>query len=406
MRYSVVLLVLSLGVLLTGFSAPARTTGLTSSKAKASEKNEEVHEDGALTKRELGIIEKDLNSLDYYGFLLSDYDEPKYIDWDEVFYNGAGLKEARWTKAIEEAYLKKTGNREVIADLTILAASDVEDYVRKTTGLSYSRMRNPLDWVYLNSSDVYVFEHGDTNQIEVTVKSGYVQDGVYTVRYEHNNWWGENADCEYEVSFTKDGAAYCFISNLPDLETKGAGEYIFPESNTRNLTNADIAGLDAETLRIGRNEIYARHGRKFKDSALQSYFNGKTWYRPTGASDSEIEKSLNQYEKNNIKFIQAGESKAPASGTKTQAAGGSGTKKIASGYTNAELCKMAQDYYQKHNNYRPPIAEVDSTEGDEVTIHLYENVGNHTATSAWYVINRKTGKGYDDIFGDAIDLTK
>ena len=81
----------------------------------------------------------------------------------------------------------------------------MEDFVLQTTGLSYSKMRNPLDWVYLKNSDLYVFEHGDTNWIESDVISGYVEDGVYTVRYRHNNWWGENADCDYEVCFTMNG---------------------------------------------------------------------------------------------------------------------------------------------------------------------------------------------------------
>lgn len=39
--------------------------------------------------------------------------------------------------------------------------------------------------------------------------------------------------------------------------------YMFPYSNTRLLTTNDIVGKTASDLRIGRNEIYARHGRKF-----------------------------------------------------------------------------------------------------------------------------------------------
>ncbi|MBQ8970138.1 MAG: hypothetical protein IJ073_02340 [Lachnospiraceae bacterium] len=117
---------------------------------------------------------------------------------------------------------------------------------------------------------------------------------------------------------------------------------------------------------------------------------------------------MNQYEKNNIKLIKSYEDKAPTTSTKSQTSTStaSKTQKSSSGYTDSQLCKMAQDYYQKHNNYRPPISEIDSTDGDYVTIHLYEQKEDHTATSAWYVINRKTGKGYDDIFGDSIDLTK
>lgn len=74
-------------------------------------------------------------------------------------------------------------------------------------------------------------------------------------------------------------------------------------------------------------------------------------------------------------------------------------------YSDADLCKMALDHYERETGYRPGISEVDSTNGDLVTIHLYDDMGDHTATSAWYEIDRKTGKGTDTINGDPVDLT-
>lgn len=64
-----------------------------------------------------------------------------------------------------------------------------------------------------------------------------------------------------------------------DMGTDGAvgeeeAEYILPESASRLLTEADLENLTQEDLRIARNEIYARHGRKFLDEGLQEYFNG------------------------------------------------------------------------------------------------------------------------------------
>ncbi len=80
------------------------------------------------------------------------------------------------------------------------------------------------------------------------------------------------------------------------------------------------------------------------------------------------------------------------------------TTSADSGYTDDELCEMALDYYEKHENYRPGIAEIDSIDGDYVSIHLYDNMDTHTATAAWYRINRYTAKGTDTIFGNEIDL--
>ena len=80
-------------------------------------------------------------------------------------------------------------------------------------------------------------------------------------------------------------------------------DYILPDSNTRYLTREDLAGLSAEECRIARNEIYARHGRRFKDEALQSYFDGKDWY--AGTTDEVTDDMLNAYELANRDLIMA-----------------------------------------------------------------------------------------------------
>lgn len=83
------------------------------------------------------------------------------------------------------------------------------------------------------------------------------------------------------------------------------GDYILPNSSSMYLTRADLAGLTMEQLRLARNEIYARHGRKFKTKELQDYFNSKSWYVGTIDSDSFKDSYLNIYEKENIKLIQS-----------------------------------------------------------------------------------------------------
>ncbi len=57
-------------------------------------------------------------------------------------------------------------------------------------------------------------------------------------------------------------------------------DYILPDSDTKRYDEASLRRLSKEELRLARNEIYARHGRRFKSRDLQDYFNGKDWYRP------------------------------------------------------------------------------------------------------------------------------
>lgn len=68
------------------------------------------------------------------------------------------------------------------------------------------------------------------------------------------------------------------------------------------LSDSDVAGLSKDELRILRNTIYARHGRRFNSDDLRRYFNGFSWYNP---SRNEISPSeLSPTEKHNISLIQ------------------------------------------------------------------------------------------------------
>lgn len=82
---------------------------------------------------------------------------------------------------------------------------------------------------------------------------------------------------------------------------------ILPESGSRYLTQDDLAGLDKETLRLARNEIYARHGRKFQTENLNEYFSGQPWYQGYLSAEEFDDAILNKYEKANLDFIKEAE---------------------------------------------------------------------------------------------------
>jgi len=75
-----------------------------------------------------------------------------------------------------------------------------------------------------------------------------------------------------------------------------ASEYILKDSSSRYLTKDDLQGLSADECRLARNEIYARHGRKFDDEGLQSHFNSCSWYRGTIAPSDFDETMLSDIE--------------------------------------------------------------------------------------------------------------
>lgn len=77
---------------------------------------------------------------------------------------------------------------------------------------------------------------------------------------------------------------------------------LFPDSDRRELTREELAGLSAADLRLARNEIFARHGYDFQSEDLRNHFAGFSWYVPQGR---DIDAKLSAVEKANIKAIRA-----------------------------------------------------------------------------------------------------
>jgi hypothetical protein len=67
---------------------------------------------------------------------------------------------------------------------------------------------------------------------------------------------------------------------MPPSPPVAATGYLFPDSDRRYLTRAELSRLSSDQLRIARNEIYARKGRYFKDQQLAAYFGRMPWYKP------------------------------------------------------------------------------------------------------------------------------
>lgn len=105
----------------------------------------------------------------------------------------------------------------------------------------------------------------------------------------------EDPNAEYKyLMWTENDPAYTPLSR----------EYVIWYSSDLLLTDSDVKFLSKDELRIARNEIYARHGRKFNSADLQQYFNGCSWYRGTIDASAFSDDSLSDLEKKNIKLIE------------------------------------------------------------------------------------------------------
>lgn len=162
-----------------------------------------------------------------------------------------------------------------------------------------------------------------TTQRETTTVSRIVPNitGMYkdsAIDMLRNNGIKYRLDYEYSSTYEKDyvfsqsPSSRAFMSDnqivtvyISRGELPFSIDYILPYSDIEYISESELVGMDKRTSELALNEIYARHGRKFNDSSIQSYFNEKSWYdgfiEPEDFSDSVF----NKYETKNIATIDS-----------------------------------------------------------------------------------------------------
>ena len=107
---------------------------------------------------------------------------------------------------------------------------------------------------------------------------------------------------EFSIGGSSDDSSASDNAEAAEVAMEDSNGYILPDSNSRKLKKSDLAGMTAQQLSYAKNEIYARHGRVFKSSELQDYFNEKDWYEE---NDDFKDEDLSKKEAENTEFIDA-----------------------------------------------------------------------------------------------------
>ncbi|MFQ6824935.1 MAG: YARHG domain-containing protein [Agathobacter sp.] len=106
----------------------------------------------------------------------------------------------------------------------------------------------------------------------------------------------------FSIGESSDDSSASDNAEAAEVAMEDSNGYILPDSASRKLKKSDLAGMTAQQLSYAKNEIYARHGRVFKSSELQDYFNEKDWYEE---NDDFKDEDLSKKEAENTKFIAA-----------------------------------------------------------------------------------------------------
>ncbi len=158
------------------------------------------------------------------------------------------------------------------------------------------------------------------NQKPVTALAGeeitwgpVATDGSATIYLERNGESGREttqvetvtALSSYNLPFQKKSTEKTVVYNVTPTPAIGHvyNGFIFPDSDIRKLTSADLTYLSKEQLKIARNEIYARHGHIFQTKDMQAYFAKQSWYR----ENPYFKGKLTDIETYNIELIKSRE---------------------------------------------------------------------------------------------------
>lgn len=203
---------------------------------------------------------------------------------------------------------------------------------------------------------------------------------------ECDTYFGIRNGCFFGVS-GGDASSYC-LSIIDETEVNMVdGEYVLPNSNSSYLNQEDIRNLSAEELRIARNEIYARHGRRFQSQDLQEYFESKGWYHGTIEPSDFKESLLNDFEKKNAELIKKAEerkmlfleiSNLPVAPSKRviDRYGYENGYSVLSFHTIKGTLKDCGEYYQIDAVYRQAIeAPRNLRDGEQITLVFNELTG-------------------------------
>jgi hypothetical protein len=88
-------------------------------------------------------------------------------------------------------------------------------------------------------------------------------------------------------------------------EQSSSGDHAISYSSSHRLTEEELKGVSNNHLQMAINEIYARHGYKFKSDDIRKYFQQYSWYKPDETDMNKVSGRLNSTEKANVELMSA-----------------------------------------------------------------------------------------------------
>ena len=194
----------------------------------------------ALEQDELDVLS---DALDWSinGFFVTTYSRPEEIDWNEVFYNGAGMARKPSESELAE-YENFCGP--AMTSLVCIDRENIESFVREKTGMEYCVARHPLQW-YVTDSGLYMTQHGDTNARQIRFTEGTAAGNEYRLVFPGTDYVNYRFERDFVVSVRIEEGRWLFRSNLP-----------LDAPSPIDLLDIRYVETDAEAVALGAEDFY------------------------------------------------------------------------------------------------------------------------------------------------------
>ena len=133
-----------------------------------------------------------------------------------------------------------------------------------------------------------------------------LEDGTWLLFFrirKDTGEWGDDYELMMEgTRFNANGFQEHYLGAF-DVITE---EAFYPDLSAGPVDESTLWSLNQTDLSIARNQIYARHGRKFQDPFLNALFSTKSWYEPRyeGAEfDAVGQGMLSETERQNLSLV-------------------------------------------------------------------------------------------------------
>jgi hypothetical protein len=254
-----------------------------------------LYRDRALTRKKLGVhtnaewtvLAAEIEAIHGQRFPATPWLQ-QYFD-ERYWYQPAAKYDPKTLSAIEQNNLKLIDTIQRQQRKVALAPGDMELFENKLIsdqmlrGLSLHELRLLRNEIYARHGRIF--------------KTMWIQQ-----YFSGQSWYDPKEDFkDEEIS----GSDKTNIETIVKYENK-----LHDSISSKPLTRALLQGLFLEDVRKMRDEIYARHGKVFKDPWTQKYFASFDWYK---ANPNFTDASLSLVEKGNLVVIAAYEKKAVTS---------------------------------------------------------------------------------------------